>query len=76
MRVRYSSWDGTQDIGFTDDDLMEHVAQEMLETGDLQGVLRRLCLGDSGRSVEQLSLTENPLIGMGSWRISILRGHL
>ena len=30
VRMRYSSWDGTQDIGFTQDDLMDHVAQEML----------------------------------------------
>ncbi len=58
VRMRYSSWDGTQDIGFTQDDLMDHVAQEMLETGDLRGVLRRLMQRGadfaSGRRMEGL----------------------
>ncbi len=58
VRMRYSSWDGTQDIGFTQDDLMDHVAQEMLETGDLRGVLKRLMQRGadfaSGRRMEGL----------------------
>ena len=58
VRMRYSRWDGTQDIGFTQDDLMDHVAQEMLETGDLRGVLRRLMQRGadfaSGRRMEGL----------------------
>ncbi len=58
VRMRYSRWDGTQDIGFTQDDLMDHVAQEMLETGDLRGVLKRLMQRGadfaSGRRMEGL----------------------
>ena len=40
---RYRRWDGTQDVGsFTPDDLMEHIADDMLEDGDLSTALRRL----------------------------------
>src|SRR5436190_2814995 len=40
---RYSRWDGSQDIEpFTADDLMQEIADEMLEDGDLQSALRRL----------------------------------
>ncbi len=40
---RYSRWDGTQDVEpFTPEDLMEKIAEEMLEDGDLRGAMRRL----------------------------------
>ena len=42
-RYRYSRWDGTQELGPLDaDDAMEHVADEMLEHGDLRAALRRM----------------------------------
>lgn len=43
MLYRYSRWDGTQEFQpFTPDDLMDRIAEEMLEHGDLRSVLRRL----------------------------------
>lgn len=40
---RYSRWDGTQEIEpFTAEDLMEEIAAEMLEEGDLRSAMRRL----------------------------------
>lgn len=44
MRIyRYSRWDGTQQIEpFTAEDLMEQIADEILEEGDLRSALQRL----------------------------------
>ena len=40
---RYSRWDGTQDIDlFTAEDVMEHIADEMLDDGNLRSALRRM----------------------------------
>ena len=40
---RYARWDGTQDSSvFTAEDVMERLAEEMLETGDLRRALRRM----------------------------------
>ena len=51
---RYGPWDGTQAVDpFTEDDLMEHLADRLLDRGDLQSVLRdmmqRGAQFDSGR---------------------------
>src|SRR5438093_4635742 len=40
---RYSRWDGTQDVElFTAEDVMEHIADELLDDGDLRSTLRRM----------------------------------
>ena len=40
---RYSRWDGTQAVEpFTSSDLMDYVADRMLEDGDLRSILREL----------------------------------
>ena len=40
---RYSRWDGTQAVEpFTASDLMDYVADRMLEDGDLRSILREL----------------------------------
>ncbi len=40
---RYSRWDGTQELEpFTAEDLMDQIAEEMLEDGDLRSAMRRL----------------------------------
>src|SRR4051812_37039772 len=40
---KYSHWDGTQDIElFTAEDVMEHIADEMLDDGSLRSALRRM----------------------------------
>ena len=43
LLFRYSRWDGTQEVpDITPEELMDRVADEMLETGDLRRVLRRM----------------------------------
>ena len=43
MRVRYSRWDGSQDLpDFDADDLLAEVADDVLSHGDLESALRRL----------------------------------
>src|SRR5438132_12807346 len=44
MRLyRYSRWDGSQEIeAFTPEDVMEHIADELLDDGSLRSALRRL----------------------------------
>jgi uncharacterized protein with von Willebrand factor type A (vWA) domain len=43
VRYRYIRWDGTQDFDLLDaEDVMDHVADEMLEGGDLQRILQRM----------------------------------
>ena len=43
MRVRYSRWDGSQDLPDLDaDDLLAEVADDVLSHGDLESALRRL----------------------------------
>src|SRR5436189_4304353 len=40
---RYSRWDGTQDVElFTAEDVMEHIADELLDDGSLRSALRRM----------------------------------
>src|SRR2546423_320177 len=40
---RYTRWDGTQQVdAFTPEDVMEQIADELLEDGSLKGALRRL----------------------------------
>ncbi|MSQ23250.1 MAG: VWA domain-containing protein [Chloroflexi bacterium] len=40
---RYTRWDGTQNVDpFTAEDLMQHIAEDMLEDGDLRNTLRRM----------------------------------
>src|SRR5881409_516816 len=40
---RYSRWDGTQQVdAFTPEDVMEQIADELLEDGNLKGALRRM----------------------------------
>jgi uncharacterized protein with von Willebrand factor type A (vWA) domain len=40
---RYTRWDGTQQIdAFTPEDVMEQIADELLEDGSLKGALRRM----------------------------------
>src|SRR4051812_17941094 len=40
---RYSRWDGSQEItAFTPEDVMEEIAQEMLDDGSLRNALRRM----------------------------------
>jgi len=40
---RYARWDGTQQVdAFTPEDVMEQIADELLEDGSLKGALRRL----------------------------------
>src|SRR5438067_1301741 len=40
---RYSRWDGSQDVEpFTAEDVMQEIAEDMLEDGDLKSALRRL----------------------------------
>jgi uncharacterized protein with von Willebrand factor type A (vWA) domain len=42
-RVRYSRWDGTQDLGdFDADELLDRMADDLLLDGDLESALRRL----------------------------------
>jgi uncharacterized protein with von Willebrand factor type A (vWA) domain len=42
-QYRYSRWDGTQDVElFTAEDVMEHIADEMLDDGSLRSALRRM----------------------------------
>ena len=46
MLYRYSRWDGTQASEMPSvDELIEHVAEEILQGGDLQSVLRRMLRG-------------------------------
>src|SRR5438874_3110436 len=44
MRLyRYSRWDGTQEIeAFTPEDVMEHIADDLLDDGSLRSALRRM----------------------------------
>ena len=43
VQYRYSRWDGTQSVDFpTSDDLVEHIAEKVLEGDDLRSVLRRM----------------------------------
>ncbi|HLY64808.1 MAG TPA: VWA domain-containing protein, partial [Chloroflexota bacterium] len=56
---RYSRWDGTQQVEpFTVSDLMDHIADRMLEEGDLRSILRDLMQRgadlDSGRRMPGL----------------------
>jgi uncharacterized protein with von Willebrand factor type A (vWA) domain len=40
---RYTRWDGTQQVdAFTPEDIMEQIADELLEDGSLKGALRRM----------------------------------
>jgi uncharacterized protein with von Willebrand factor type A (vWA) domain len=40
---RYTRWDGTQQVdAFTPEDVMEQIADELLEDGNLKGALRRM----------------------------------
>ena len=42
-RNRYSRWDGTQKIdGFSADDIMDAISDDMFADGDLQRALQRL----------------------------------
>ena len=43
MLYRYSRWDGSQEIDpFTSDDLMDGLADDLMESGDLRSALQRL----------------------------------
>ncbi|HYY88838.1 MAG TPA: VWA domain-containing protein, partial [Chloroflexota bacterium] len=42
MLIRYSRWDGAQAEAFSADDVMDHLAQEILDERSLESALRRL----------------------------------
>ena len=52
MLYRYSRWDGSQSVDpFSADDLMDSLADDLMETGDLRSALQRMFRW--GRETEQ-----------------------
>jgi len=77
MPFRYSRWDGTQQINpFDADELMEALADDLMEYGDLRSALQRLYRwGDEGRLTDRLEGLQQLLEKLRQQRQEELNRH-